>query len=104
MPAVARASGLTTVGLALADGAYLHFADACAAPGVESRSVTVPECKKSEASGFAPVPARWVIEETFARLSFVRAFRVCYDRLRRQYEATVLWVHVKPALRQLEKL
>ncbi len=102
--AVAQASGFTTVTLALADGAYEHFADALAERGVELRCTTVPECKKLKANGFAPVPVRWVIERTFAHPSFSRAFRTCYDRLRRHYEATVLWAHVKLALRQLEKL
>ena len=99
-----HALGFRTVAKCLADGAYRHFGPACAALGVELECATVPECKKLKASGFAPVPVRWVIERTFAQPSFARAFAISHEPCSRHVEATVMWAHVGLVLRQFEKL
>ncbi len=99
-----QALGFDTVVKCLADGAYAHFADQVAALGIELECTTVPEAKKLKANGFVPVPVRWVIERTFAHLSFARGFRTSFERLTRHAEATVTWAHAGLALRQLQKL
>ena len=99
-----HALGFTTVVKCLADGAYAHFADAIAALGIELECTTVPEWKKLKANGFVPIPVRWVIERTFAQLSFARGFRTSFERVSRHAEATVMWAHAGLTLRQLQKL
>lgn len=100
----AQAFGFDRIGKCLADGAYAHYGQACEALGVTLECTTVPECKKLKANGFVPIPKRWVIERTFAHLSFARAFSVCFERLTRHSEATVIWAHIGLALRQLQKV
>ena len=99
-----RAAGFHTVCAAVADGAYAHFAATAAALGVSLTVTTVPECKRRKAKGFVPIPKRWVIERTFGQLRYSRAFDTIHDRLARHVESTVMWAHVRLALRQLEKL
>lgn len=102
--AVARVLGFAAVRKALGDGAYADFARSCAVFGVELESTTVPEAKKLKARGFVSIPKRWVIERTFAHLSFARAFAISHEQLTRHFEATAMWAHVGLALRQIEKL
>ena len=83
----ARFDAVTRV---LGDGAYRHFGGEAAALGCELEITTVPEAKRLEASGFVPIPRRWVIERTFAQMRYSRAFDTCRDRLARHFEATVM--------------
>ena len=99
-----RALGFTTVTCALADGAYRYFGPEADALGIRLEVTTVPEGKRLKASGFVPIPKRWVIERTFGQLRYSRAFDTVHDRLARHIEATVTWAHVRLALRQLAKL
>ena len=103
--AVARALGYAELTDALGDGAYgsPRVQRACAALGVRLTSTTVPEAKRLKASGFVPIPKRWVRERTFAHLGFARGFAASHERLTRHVEAVAMWAHVGLALRQIEK-
>ena len=100
----AQALGFDTIVKCLANGAYEHFAGYVAALGMALECTTMPECKILKEKGFLPIRVHWVIERTFAQLSFAPEFRTSFERLTRHAEATITWAHMSLALRQLEKL